>query len=61
MIKLIGCHLVSNDRELLFRFARKIGASKCWYSVNSQPHYELICPHLQERAENLLKRNYRNI
>lgn len=60
MITLKGCHLSSDNSEELDIFARRIGLSRCWYSVHPPvPHYDIICPHIREKAELLLKKKYR--
>lgn len=61
MIRIKGCHLYATDLEELSRFARRIGLSKCWYSSDPYPHFDLICPHLREKAEYLLKKKYKRL
>lgn len=59
MIKLVGCHLYGPDIAELSKFATKIGLSKSWINVDPVFHYEIICPHMFQKAEFLLRKKYK--
>ena len=53
MVYLEGIKLRSDKIEDLHRFARRIGLSKTWFQVEPFRHYQVVNPHLIERAFDL--------
>ena len=50
MIYLKGIHLTADSTEELHRFASRIVLGRSWFHPTPFPHYDIICPHKQERA-----------
>lgn len=53
MIYTDGIHLVADSLQELHKFAYEITLSKCWFHNRRgkfRPHYDIICPHMLERA-----------
>lgn len=50
MIYIQKVHLKSSDERKLHKFARDIGLSRSWFHLNPEPYYDIICPHMIERA-----------
>jgi len=55
-IRIEGCHIKARSIDELNRFAKDMGVSKCWYSSDPEPHYQVICVHTMEKIEKFLEK-----